>query len=278
MGRSAARRVTPSLQTPLLICLLAPFLWLSGQGKAWCMGMVTVPGHHTENENDCPGPTADRSDYNSGPVRRGSAELDSSRRAERHTYSRAPRHSRVGRAQELRVVLACHHVDVLWRTTADYVDRRSDLCCSYGGTAWATSIVGGFQATSKGSGNHSWNGHVPVAIWARPTCPPRWETDMHHGRRSTRSGPELQLPSRKQWHLGQGRDAHAGHGGPQGQEQVPHEPSSMAPIGRQRPSVTRYPSMYLGWFARGWEVYLGGIWAAVVDGVVSRHAAVTVWA
>lgn len=26
MGRSAARRVTPSLQTPLLICFLTPFL------------------------------------------------------------------------------------------------------------------------------------------------------------------------------------------------------------------------------------------------------------
>lgn len=46
------------------------------------------------------------------------------------------------------------------------------LGCSCGGTAWTTSIVGGFQATSKGSGNRSWNEHVPVAIWARPTYLP----------------------------------------------------------------------------------------------------------
>lgn len=52
----------------------------------------------------------------------------------------------------------------------------------HGETAWATSIVGGFQATSKGSGNHSWNGHVPVAIWAKAHLAHLGgETDMHHG-------------------------------------------------------------------------------------------------
>lgn len=42
---------------------------------------------------------------------------------------------------------------------------------SHGETSWTRSIVGGFQANSKDSGNRSWNGHVPAAIWARPTLP-----------------------------------------------------------------------------------------------------------
>lgn len=59
---------------------------------------------------------------------------------------------------------------------------------------------------------------------------------------------------------------------PQGQDQIPHYPSSMTPIGRQRPSVTRYPGLYLRLVCSGlggaagpetellWEVaFLGSI-------------------
>lgn len=82
------------------------------------------------------------------------------------------------------------------------------------------------------------------------------ETDMQHGRidkiraRAAASQQETMTPGL----LGQGRDTHAGCGGPQGRGQVPHEPSSMTPIRRQCSPVTRYPSVYLGLVCLG----LGG--------------------
>jgi len=71
---------------------------------------------------------------------------------------------------------------------------------------------------SKGSGKRSWNEHVPVAIWEGPPCPPGWgdrraswaEIDKIRARAAA-SQQETMAPG----HLGQGRDAHAGHGGPQ---------------------------------------------------------------
>lgn len=75
MGRSGARRVTPSLQTPLLICFLAPFFGCPAK-EGLVHGMVTAPVHHTQNGGECPRPTSDRSVNPSGPLHYVDPALD----------------------------------------------------------------------------------------------------------------------------------------------------------------------------------------------------------
>lgn len=68
MGHSPARRVTPSLQTPLLICFLAPFFGCPAK-EGLVHGPVTSPVHtRPRMEHDGPTPTPDRADNTSGPL------------------------------------------------------------------------------------------------------------------------------------------------------------------------------------------------------------------
>jgi hypothetical protein len=67
VGRSAVRRVTRSLQTPLLICFLAPFFGCRAK-EGLVHGMATAPVLHTQNGGECPRATTDRSVNPSGPL------------------------------------------------------------------------------------------------------------------------------------------------------------------------------------------------------------------
>lgn len=186
-------------------------------------------------------------------------------------HSSAPGHGRVGRVQGL---LRVAFYRTLWTPEARTVctvatgERRGPRRSPEGPRRPRKVLE-----TTAGMGMSQWPyGRGPPAHLGG-------ETDMHHGRRSTRSGPELQLPSRKQWHLGQGRDAHAGPGGPTGTGAG----TAQAKLPRRQLGGNALPSpgtraCTWGWSAWGWDVQLGGNWAAVVGGVVSRQAAVTVWA
>lgn len=80
MGHSPARRVTPSLQTPLLICFLAPsFACPAKEGSVH--GPFTTPVHHTENGGAHK--LQVRRHQWSRPSRRGSAGLGRPREAHR---------------------------------------------------------------------------------------------------------------------------------------------------------------------------------------------------
>lgn len=71
MGRSPARRVTPSLQTPLLICFLAPVSGCRAK-EGLVHGTATAPSaphrEWLEREDGCPRPTPDRSHHVGAPL------------------------------------------------------------------------------------------------------------------------------------------------------------------------------------------------------------------
>lgn len=156
--------------------------------------------------------------------------------------------------------------------------------CSYGETAWTTSI-GGFQSISKGSGKRSENGHVPVAIWEKAhlarLCPPRWgvrhaswaEIDKIRARAAA-SQQETMAPGPRQGcprRLRRPTETRAGT--------VPaklHDANWAATTFRhQVPELV--PTW--AWFCSGVGGAAGRELIAAVGGrVVSRYGAVTVWA